>query len=252
MTNHNAYYIQALTDSAWRNIENYFAYNPISISEITGIGDFGGSKNILFEEFNDSNELSALLPTEDVAYEPTDVTIKLVISGNSNNKPTIQAQNIVNYCSKGIKFKDTFRQLGNILYLQDTTISSAQINLVANSASASEYCLLNLKFKKKYAIDIPIVISGVLAEEGVSDTTMEFHFKINENISISSLGFISKGVQYKTHAGSTWTTINLDYDDEFSGTITGLTAETTYDIKAFYNNVLENYESDTIQFKTLA
>lgn len=252
MTNHNAYYMKQIGSTAnWVNIETYLS-NTLSVSEITGIGDFGGSKNILFEEFNDSNEISVLAPTEEVAYEPTDVSIKLLFEGLSNSKPTMLAQTFVQYVSKGILFKDTFRQLGNILYLQDTTINSTQINLITNSASTAEYCLLNLKFKKKYAIDIPIANSFALAY--IEPYTTEAEVVFQTQISTNSTGFIENGLYYKVKTNPTWikVVVNTSLDDDIEKVLTGLTASTTYQVKAYWKNVLEETESSISEFTTLA
>jgi len=252
MTNHNAYYMKQIGSTAnWVNIETFLS-NTFSVSEITGIGDFGGSKNILFEEFNDSNEINVLAPTEDVAYEPTDVSIKLLSEGLSNSKPTMLAQTFSKYVSKGILFKDTYRQLGNILYLQDTTINSAQIKLVANSASTSEYCLLNLKFKKKYAIDIPIANSFALGyiEPDTTEAEVIFQTKISNN----ATGFIENGLYYKVKTNPTWikVVVNTSLDLNIEKVLTGLTASTTYQVKAYWKNVLEETVSAISEFTTLA
>ena len=253
MTNHNAYYLKRVgVTEYWSNIETMYA-NVISISEITGIGDFGNSKNILFEEFNDSNIVSVLAPTETVAYEPKDVSIKLLIEGNSTNKPTMTASNLQSYVSKGIYFKDTFRQLGNILYLQDTTVNSSPINLIANSRSANEYCLLNMKFKKQYVIDIPICNSILFGYIDPTSTTAEPYCQVL--ISNNPIGFIENGFYYKRKVDSVWIKVvvntTLTYTD-IEKTITGLTASTIYQIKAYWLNVLEEYQSSVSEFTTLA
>ena len=252
MTNHNAYYLKRVgVTENWTNIETMYS-NVISISEITGIGDFGNLKNILFEEFNDSNEISILSPTEAVAYEPKDVSIKLLIEGNSNNKPTMAASNLQTYVSKGIYFKDTFRQLGNILYLQDTTINSTPINLIANSRSANEYCLLNMKFKKQYAIDIPICnsITVVYIEPSTTDADVVYQAQI----SINPIGFIENGFYYKRKVDAAWikSVASTTNSASIEKVITGLTPSTIYQIKAYWLNVLEEYQSSVSEFTTLA
>ena len=253
MTNHNAYYMKQVGSTAnWVNMETYLS-NTLSVSEITGIGDFGGSKNIIFEEFNDSNEISILAPTEEVAYEPTDVSIKLLFEGLSNSKPTMLAQTFVQYVSKGILFKDTFRQLGNILYLQDTTINSTQINLITNSASTAEYCLLNLKFKKKYAIDIPICNSITVGYIEPETTSVDAVYQAQ--ISNNPIGFTENGFYYKRKVDGTWikVVVNTNLTNaNIEKVITGLTASTIYQIKAYWLNVLEEYQSSVTEFTTLA
>lgn len=256
MTNHNAYYMKQIGSTAnWVNIETFLS-NTLSVSEITGIGDFGGSKNILFEEFNDSNEINVLAPTEEVAYEPTDVSIKLLIEGNATAKPTMTASNLQLYVSKGIYFKDTFRQLGNILYLQDTTINSAQINLITNSASTAEYCLLNLKFKKKYAIDIPILFvtaNTFEVDHTVNQTSIDFIWGINDAV-LNNQFYVEQGFYIKKSTDTNYVKhiTNTTYNSFITKMVTGLTSSTTYNVYPFITTRLETYTGAVENITTLA
>lgn len=256
MTNHNAYYMKQVGSTAnWVNMETYLS-NTLSVSEITGIGDFGGSKNILFEEFNDSNEISVLAPTEEVAYEPTDVSIKLLFEGLSNSKPTMLAQTFVQYVSKGILFKDTFRQLGNILYLQDTTINSTQINLITNSASTAEYCLLNLKFKKKYAIDIPILFVTANTfdiDHSPFQTSIEILWGINDSV-LNNQFYVEQGFYIKKSTDENYVkhVTNTTYNTFINKVVTGLTSSTTYNVYPFITTRLETYTGAVENITTLA
>lgn len=254
--NHNAYFIKNNVDTAYRNLETYFTKCNVSVSEVKGFLEVGDAKNIIIEDYDDNVESHILLPSDGViVYKDADFSIKLLIEGNTTYKVTEQMNDIINYFEKSPTIiKDNYRMHGNKFVLLGWSQSSNQLKNA--TASASEYMLLNLKFKKVFSKDIPFIIVDENTFEAhispTSTSSINVLFDINNETLINQwaeVGFYMKKstdstyVKHVTSAGYL-----LDYIYEY---VTGLTSATTYNIYPYITTKLETVVGSVVNVTTL-
>ena len=234
--NNNNYYIKSFTDTEFRNLESFFTLCNVSVSSIKGLGEFGEPKNILVEEYSDQREIDIILPPsgEEIIYKPTDVTINILVQGNSNYKVQDQVSIILDYVKGGIYFKDMARGLGNKLLLVGNSESQAKVTI---GKSTSEYKLLTLKFKKLFDIDLQIVssLTNVLED---SDPDM-LTFQSTYLPATYTKGFTECGYYFKQIGGNYTKYTVTRIVGEFSKVFTSLTPNTTYLCKPFFTTEFE-------------
>jgi hypothetical protein len=250
--NNNAYFIKSFIDTEFRNLETYFNDCEVSISKITGLGEFGEPKNILLEEYADKREIDMILPPsgDEIIYKPTDVTITILVEGNSSYKVEDQVSKIVAYMQGGIYLKDIARGLGNKLVLIGKAINSGNLTLAKSSA---EYRLISLKFKKLFDVDLQVVTSITNTLIDLDPTVLYFESIVMPKTITS--GFIESGYLYKTVGGSYQkllvTLFPANNYSQMSAQITGLTPNTTYLCKPFVTTQFETVYGEEISEKTL-
>lgn len=254
--NNNAYFIKAFTDTEFRNIETYFNDCEVSVSQITGLGEFGEPKNILIEEYADKRESDLILPpnNEDVIYKPTDVVMTILIQGNSQMKVGDQAARIMGYISRGINIKDMARVLCNKLILIGSSTNKGKVTL---SESKNEYVLLTLKFKKLFDCDLQFV-TDMQTEHFDSDPTI-LYLQSKIQPKYFTKGFVECGVMYKTGSGSYQKHVSdapapvpTHNYAIFNNTVTGLQPNTLYTIKPFFTSEFETFYGTEFTASTLA
>lgn len=247
--NHNNYYIKAFTDTEFRNIESYFTNCEVSISKVDGIGEFGEPKNVLLEEYADKREVSVILPpnNEEILYKSTDVTMTILVQGNSNYKVQDQISVFINYISGGIYFKDLARGLGNKLILVGKSINSSELS-IANSTA--EYQLITLKFKKLFDVDLQVVTSLVNVLDDFDPDMLTFY--TNYYPKTITKGFVECGYYFKVQGGVYSKSTTTPYLGSFGMFFQGLTPNTTYLCKPFITTEFETIFGNEITKTTPA
>lgn len=243
--NHNAYFIKNNVDTEYRNIETYFTLCTTSVSEVKGLLEVGDAKNVIVEDYDDNVESQYLLPTDgNIVYKDVDVSIKLVIEGNTSYKVTEQMNKIIEYFQKSpVTFKDNYRMHGNKLILLGWQSNAIKLD---TNASANELLLLNLKFKKVFSKDIPFmnVVAGATgtfeADHTANATSLELIWLINGFPTIASNLFVEHGVYIKKSTDSTYVKhLSEQAIPYIVKTVTGLTTATTYNVYPFITTKLE-------------
>lgn len=243
--NHNAYFIKNNVDTKYRNIETYFTLCTTSVSEVKGLLDVGDAKNIIVEDYDDNVESHVLLPSDgNIVYKDVDVSIKLVIEGNTTYKVNEQMNKIIEYFQKSPTIiKDNYRRHGNKLILLGWQSNAIKLD---TNASASELLLLNLKFKKLFSNDIPFVnvVAGVggtfEADHTANATSIEVVYYVVGFPTIASNLFVEHGIYIKKSTDPTYTKYvsTMPMLTCFK-TVTGLTTATTYNVYPFITTKLE-------------
>ena len=250
--NHNAYFIKNNVDPAYRNLETFFTKCNVSVSEVKGFLEVGDAKNIIIEDYDDNVESHILLPSDGViVYKDADFSIKLLIEGNTTYKVTEQMNDIINYFEKSPTIiKDNYRMHGNKFVLLGWSQSSNQLKNA--TASASEYMLLNLKFKKVFSKDIPFIIvdeNTFEADITPGSSSIEVIFYINNQTLRNH--WIEGGFYMKKSTDSTYVKHVSPYVYAPSEYVTGLTSATTYNIYPYITTKLETIVGSVVNVTTL-
>ena len=250
--NHNAYFIKNNVDPAYRNLETFFTKCNVSVSEVKGFLEVGDAKNIIIEDYDDNVESHILLPSDGViVYKDADFSIKLLIEGNTTYKVTEQMNDIINYFEKSPTIiKDNYRMHGNKFVLLGWSQSSNQLKNA--TASASEYMLLNLKFKKVFSKDIPFIIvdeNTFEADITPESSSIEVIFYINNQTLRNH--WIEGGFYMKKSTDSTYVKHVSPYVYALSEYVTGLTSATTYNIYPYITTKLETVVGSVVNVTTL-
>lgn len=241
--NHNAYFIKNAIDTAYRNLETYFALCTTSVSEVKGFLEVGEAKNIIVEDYDDDVQSQILLPADGViVYKDVDFSIKLAIEGNSSYKVNEQMNQIIAYFEKSPTIiKDNYRMHGNKVILLGWQPNEIKLN--SGSPSASELLLLNLKFKKVFSSDIPFlnVVAGTFeVDHTIYATSLEIVWGINGFPTIASNLFVEHGFYIKKSTDSVYTKYVSEHVLPYiTKTVTGLTTATTYNVYPFVTTKLE-------------
>src|SRR5574344_1734583 len=114
-----------------------------------------------------------------------------------------------------------------IRYLSDTV---AVIKSINNTTGVESNTIAN----------IPTIPSIGVAVSNITTTTL----KVSKNVLNGTEFVLEQGYEYKLSTDTTYTTITCD-------TITGLTANTSYDVRAYAKTALGTYYSQVITIKTL-
>lgn len=241
--NHNAYFIKNNVDTEYRNIETYFTLCTTSVSEVKGLLDVGDAKNIIVEDYDDNVESHVLLPSDgNIVYKDVDVSIKLVIEGNTSYKVTEQMNKIIEYFQKSpVTFKDNYRMHGNKLILLGWQSSAIELD---TNATANELMLLNLKFKKVFSSDVPFIYASSLLNQvrvldiGTTNLLLNMSYICSY---VSSNLFVEQGFYVKKHSDSTYTKYvsGTTFNTTNELDITDLTTATEYDFYAYVTTKLE-------------
>ena len=251
--NHNAYFIKNNVDTAYRNLETYFNKCNVSVSEVKGFLEVGDAKNIIVEDYDDNVESQILLPSDGViVYKDVDFSIKLLIEGNTTYKVTEQMNDIIAYFEKSPTIiKDNYRMHGNKFVLLGWSQSPNQLNNA--TASASEYMLLNLKFKKIFSKDIPFVIvdaNTFEADNTPESTSIEVIFIINNSTLVNQ--WVEIGFYMKKSTDSTYVKhVSTQGFPVIYELVTGLTSATTYNIYPYITTKLETVVGSVVNVTTL-
>ena len=241
--NHNAYFIKNNVDTAYRNLETYFALCTTSVSEVKGFLEVGEAKNIIVEDYDDDVQSQILLPADGViVYKDVDFSIKLAIEGNSSYKVNEQMNQIIAYFEKSPTIiKDNYRMHGNKIILLGWQPNEIKLN--AGSPSASELLLLNLKFKKVFSKDIPFlnVVAGTFeADHTANATSIELMWGVNDT-SLNNEFFIEQGFYIKKSTDPAFIkhVTNTSPSTYITELVTGLTTGAIYYVYPYITTKLE-------------
>lgn len=250
--NHNAYFVKNAVDTEFRNLETYFNLCTVSVSETKGFLEVGDAKNIIVEDYDDLIESQILLPADGIiVYKGEDFSIKLLIQGNATYKVTEQMNDLIAYFEKSPTIiKDTYRQVGNKIVLLGWQGNMIKLNNV--TASANEMMLLNLKFKKVFSKDVPIVYNIESQSYLQNTTTLELEHSYKSSLITNDL-FIEQGFYFKLSTDTNYTkyVTNTTFNRTITKLFTGLTSETFYNIYPFVTTKLETSVGSVGLFQTL-